>query len=94
VIIQIFFYGIEVSAKDIALNHFVGRRLKIGYVLLQGIELCEPCGYLSDLLNQPLKDALKHRGGLRCEILQSGVLIPHMEITPHDEDADILPNYI
>ena len=37
--------------------------------------LCHPCKYLQDLLNQ--KDLVKKlldRGGLRCEILTSGVV--------------------
>ncbi len=60
--------------EGIALNHFVGRSLFIGGVILEGIELCEPCGYLSNMLNLPLKDALKHRGGLRCRIVHGGEL--------------------
>jgi MOSC domain-containing protein YiiM len=76
-------YNIDVQPQDIrrnllttgiALNHFVNRRLCIGSVIVEGIELCEPCGYLSDLLNLPLKEALKHRGGLRCKIISGGLL--------------------
>lgn len=76
-------YQIDVNPKDlrrnlltknIALNHFVGRQLSIGEVIVEGIELCEPCGYLSDMLNLPLKEALKHRGGLRCRIVRGGAL--------------------
>lgn len=83
-------YNIDVLPKDlrrnlltknIALNHFVGKTLILGDVVVEGIELCEPCGYLSDMLKQPLKEALKHRGGLRARILKSGVLTVGMEIS-------------
>lgn len=60
--------------QGIALNHFVARRLVIGEVVLEGVELCEPCGYLSNMLELPLKKALKHRGGLRARIIQGGAL--------------------
>jgi len=87
-------YNIDVQPKDIRrnlltsgvpLNHFVNRRLFIGSVILEGIDLCEPCGYLSDLLNLPLKEALKHRGGLRCKIISGGLLEigqPILEFSP------------
>lgn len=76
-------YQIDVEAKDLrrnlltknfALNHFVNRRFSIGDVVVEGVELCEPCGYLSKMLELPLADALKHRGGLRCRIVAGGEL--------------------
>jgi hypothetical protein len=76
-------YKIHVEPKDLrrniltegfALNHFVGKRFLLSDVLLLGVELCEPCGYLSKMLNHRLKDGLKHRGGLRARILASGEL--------------------
>ena len=37
---------------------------------LRGVELCEPCAYLQNLLDIPgLVKQLTHMGGLRCEIL-------------------------
>jgi len=67
--------------EGIALNHLVGKTLSIGDVILQGIELCEPCGYLSNMLDLPLKEALKHRGGLRCRIVQGGALALEQTVT-------------
>lgn len=87
-------YGVEVLpkdlrrnllVKDVALNHFVGKKLRIGDVVVEGIELCEPCGYLSDLLNHPLKDALKHRGGLRCRVITGGEVKLSMPVVRVDE---------
>jgi MOSC domain-containing protein YiiM len=50
----------------------VGKKLKIGKVELEGIDLCRPCRHLSEVLNQDniIKEFLR-RGGLRCQILSS-----------------------
>jgi len=58
--------------RDVALNHLVGRRFKVGSVTLQGIRLCEPCGHLEKLTVQGVRDALKHRGGLRAAVVVGG----------------------
>ncbi len=56
----------------IKLNELVGKRLKIGNVELEGIDLCRPCRHLNEVLKQDniLKEFLR-RGGLRCQILSS-----------------------
>jgi MOSC domain-containing protein YiiM len=58
--------------SGIALNHLVGREFRIGNVRLRGLKLCEPCGHLKKLTNKEVIAALKHRGGLRAEILAGG----------------------
>ena len=64
----------NLTTRDIRLNDLVGRRFWIGEVLCEGTCLCEPCGYLSQLTGKPLLRALVHRGGLRADILRSGVI--------------------
>ena len=58
----------------VPLNHLVGKTFSVGEVLLRGIELCEPCGHLEKLTCAGIKRSLIHRGGLRAQILRSGVL--------------------
>jgi MOSC domain-containing protein YiiM len=58
----------------VPLNHLVGKTFRIGEVLLRGIELCEPCGHLEKLTCAGIKRSLIHRGGLRAQIVRSGVL--------------------
>jgi MOSC domain-containing protein YiiM len=58
----------------IALNHLVGRNFRVGEVKLRGIRLCEPCGHLEKLTGKEMIKALRHRGGLRAEILCDGVI--------------------
>jgi MOSC domain-containing protein YiiM len=76
-------YQIEISAGDarrnivtrnVPLNHLVGREFAVGDVRLRGIRLCEPCGHLQQLAGKPLMSALKHRGGLRAQILSPGAI--------------------
>ena len=53
----------------------VGKTFRIGEtVVLNGLELCEPCGYLEKRTFDGIKAALKHRGGLRCCVLNGGTL--------------------
>ena len=63
----------NVVTRGVALNHLVGRRFVVGAAVVQGIELCEPCGHLAKLTSEELRAALVHRGGLRCQIVTSGL---------------------
>ena len=59
--------------EGVFLNSLVGRIFTVGEVRVRGIELCEPCAYLQELLALPnLVKRLTHKGGLRCEILEGG----------------------
>ena len=62
----------NIITKGIQLNSLVGKKLKIGKVELEVIDLCRPCRHLSEVLNQDniIKEFLR-RGGLRCQILSS-----------------------
>jgi MOSC domain-containing protein YiiM len=60
--------------EGVPLNHLVGRNFRVGEVLLRGIELCEPCGHLEKLTCAGIQRSLIHRGGLRAQIVKSGVL--------------------
>ena len=62
----------NVVTKGIKLNDLVGKKLLIGNVKVEVIDLCRPCKHLTEMLNQDniLKEFLR-RGGLRCQILLS-----------------------
>ncbi len=61
--------------RGIALNHLVDQEFTVGGVRLKGWELCEPCGDLARMTGKPqLLAGLVHRGGLRAEILEGGVI--------------------
>ncbi|RFA27235.1 MOSC domain-containing protein [Alkalilimnicola ehrlichii] len=66
--------------EGIDLNALVGREFQVGAVRLRGIELCEPCATVGRLLQQPelsptqVIKALMGKGGLRAEIVSTGVI--------------------
>ena len=62
----------NIITKGIKLNDLIGKRLLIGDVKVEAIDLCRPCRHLTEMLNQEniLKEFLR-RGGLRCQILSS-----------------------
>ena len=61
----------------ISLNDLVGKKFRIGDVLVEGVELCEPCGRPGSLSTNEdakkyFKDAFVQRGGLRVRVLGTG----------------------
>jgi MOSC domain-containing protein YiiM len=68
--------------RGVPLNHLVDRTFTIGDVVLRGIRLCEPCSHLEALTRKGIQEGLRHRGGLRAQILQSGVLTTGDRIAP------------
>ena len=66
--------------RGVPLNHLVGKEFRVGAVMLRGVRLCEPCDYLAGLTQPEVLPGLVHRGGLRADILSSGVIRPDDEI--------------
>jgi MOSC domain-containing protein YiiM len=65
----------NVTTEGVPLNHLVGKQFKVGDVVLQGIRLCEPCGHLEKMLARgKIQEGLRHRGGLRAQIVKGGVI--------------------
>jgi MOSC domain-containing protein YiiM len=64
----------NVVTRGVPLNHLVGHDFAIGDVRVRGIRLCEPCGHLEALTGLPVIKSLRHRGGLRAQILTQGVI--------------------
>ena len=62
----------NIVTKGIQLNDLIGKKLKVGNVELEGIELCRPCRHLTEMLYQKniIKEFMR-KGGLRCQILSS-----------------------
>ena len=62
----------NIVTKGIKLNDIVGKKILVGNVKLEGVDLCRPCRHLSEVLGQEniIKEFLRG-GGLRCQILTS-----------------------
>ena len=75
--------GLDFSAADsrrnlltrgIELNPLLGKQFYVGAVLVEALELCEPCNLLAKRTHRQVLWGLLHRGGLRCRILTSGTI--------------------
>jgi MOSC domain-containing protein YiiM len=66
--------------RGVRLNELVGVEFWVGEVKLKGVELCEPCLGMGSALSSPgispagVVKRFLHRGGLRTDVLSSGVI--------------------
>lgn len=64
----------NIVTKGIELNPLLGHEFFVGDVKVRAFELCEPCSLLAKRTTRQVLRGLVHKGGLRCEILTSGVI--------------------
>ena len=64
----------NVVTRGIDLNGLVGQEFQLGTARCIGRRLCEPCSHLQRLTGRALLRPLVHRGGLRADVLVSGVV--------------------
>ena len=72
----------NVVTRGVPLNHLVGKEFQIGGVRMRGIRLCEPCSHLQKLTNREVIKGLRHRGGLRAQILSEGLIARGDTVSP------------
>lgn len=60
--------------RGVDLNSLVGKEFSVGQVLLRALKLCEPCRHLAQSSCPQVLPGLVGKGGLRAQILQSGVI--------------------
>jgi MOSC domain-containing protein YiiM len=75
--------------RGIDLNRLVGHEFLIGSVRCRGVRLCEPCRVLDGYASRPLLRALVHRGGLRADILDDGVIQVGDDVRPQPGSAAV-----
>ena len=66
----------NIITEGVKLNQLIDKEFFIGEVKVEAHDLCRPCKYLQETLNQKniIKEFL-HKGGLRCEILIDGKIL-------------------
>lgn len=64
----------NLTVSGVPLNHLVGRRFRVGEVVIRGGRLNFPCRYLEKLLDRAVFLPLFNRSGLNCSIERSGVI--------------------
>lgn len=60
--------------RGIALDDLIGRHFRVGEVECYGQRRCEPCSHLERLTRPGVLRGLVHRGGLRADVLSSGMI--------------------
>ncbi len=66
----------NLTTRAVPLNHLVGRRFRVGAVLLEGGRLNTPCRYLDLVTGLAVCDMLVQRSGLNARILEGGEIRP------------------
>ncbi len=63
----------NIVTRGIKLNDLVGKKISVGSVKLEVLDLCRPCRHLSEKLcrNDIIKEFLR-KGGIRCQIMNDG----------------------
>ncbi len=71
----------NIVTKGIRLNNLIEKKIFIGNVQLNVIDLCRPCRHLAEKLKQDniIKEFLR-KGGIRCEIISDGKISVDDEI--------------
>jgi len=64
----------NVVTRGIDLNALVGHEFLLGGVRCRGMRLCEPCTVVDRYATRPVLRPLVHRGGLRADIVEDGVV--------------------
>ncbi len=77
----------NLTVIGVPLNHLVGRRFRVGDVVLRGGRLNFPCKYLEELLGQPVYLPLYNRSGLNCGIERGGTIQPGDTIELLEDEA-------
>jgi len=63
----------NIITEGVELSKLVNKEFSIGNIKIKAHDLCRPCKYLQELLNQKnLIKELMLKAGLRCEILTTG----------------------
>ncbi|MEJ2761801.1 MAG: sulfurase, partial [Gammaproteobacteria bacterium] len=55
-------------------NALVGRRFRIGEVIMEGVRLCEPCAHIANLVAEEVLTEMVHRAGLRAAVVSDGTV--------------------
>jgi MOSC domain-containing protein YiiM len=64
----------DIVTRGVDLAALNGKKFRIGAAVFRGTRLCTPCRYLERLVGPGTFEAIKGRGGLRADIVQSGVI--------------------
>ena len=75
----------NIVVRGVDLLALIGREFAVGDAVMKGVQVCAPCGYLAKVQNQPdLREALKGRGGIRAQVVKSGLIREGDPVVPSE----------
>ncbi len=77
----------QVMVRGIRLNPTVGKKLRLGPVLIQVEDLCEPCRKMESAVGPGARAAMDFFGGICARVLKGGTLRPGDAVTVVADDA-------
>ncbi|MEN8774872.1 MAG: MOSC domain-containing protein [Akkermansiaceae bacterium] len=80
----------NIVTEGVNLADLIGGHFRIGSVLFKASATCPPCRYLERILEQGVFNALRNRGGIRAEVMESGLIRAGDPVIPMG-DAKRLP---
>jgi MOSC domain-containing protein YiiM len=66
----------QVVVRGLPLNPMIGKRLRLGSVLVQIDEVCDPCENMDRTIGPRARQAMEGRGGVCGRVLEGGCLRP------------------
>lgn len=64
----------QLETRGVDLKGLIGKRFRVGEVECLGIRVCAPCQSLQNMTGKPVLLGLKGKGGLRADIVSTGVI--------------------
>jgi MOSC domain-containing protein YiiM len=79
----------NLTVRGVHLADLIGRRFRIGDVVLEGVKDCPPCEHLQLLVGKAVLAPLATRGGLRARVVEGGTLRvgDALQVVPTAESA-------
>ena len=72
----------NIVTSGVRLNGLLGQRFAVGGAVLEGLELCEPCGLFAKRTYRDVFAFFRGKGGLRATIVSGGVISVGDRISP------------
>ena len=62
----------NIVTRGVALNSLLGKQFAAGHAILEGLDLCEPCGLFAKRTHREVLNFFVRKGGLRARLVGSG----------------------
>jgi len=64
----------NLTTRGVRLRELLGKRFRVGEVVLEGVKDCPPCEHLESLVGKPVMRPLVESGGVRARVVEGGMI--------------------